>query len=82
MIEARRKEGESASAFLRRFTKKIQMSGVLIRARKTRFKTDPKTKRERQLAAVRRTIIIKERERLYKLGKLEEFDARGKKPRR
>lgn len=74
MIEAKRREGESTSAFLRRFVKKMQLSGVLVRARRTRFKTDPKTKREKQLAAVRRAQTAKERERLYKLGKLDEFD--------
>jgi len=73
MIEAKRKEGESNAAFLRRFTKKIQQSGVLIRARRTRFKTSPKTKREKQLAAIRRKQLLKERERLFKLGKLDEW---------
>lgn len=72
MIEARRKEGESIGAFLRRFTKKVQNSGVLIQARRTRFKAEPKTRREKQLAAVRRAVTLKERERLFKLGKLED----------
>lgn len=73
MIEAKRKEGETTAAFLRRFTKKIQSSGVLLRARKTRFKTDKKTKREKQLAAMRRAETLKERTRLYKLGKVDEW---------
>ncbi len=72
MIEAKRKEGESTAAFLRRFTKKTQLSGVLMRARRTRFKTGKKTKREKQLAAIRRAHLFKERERLFKLGKLDE----------
>ncbi|OGD23998.1 hypothetical protein A2Z10_02025 [Candidatus Azambacteria bacterium RBG_16_47_10] len=72
MIEARRKEGESIGAFLRRFTKKVQNSGVLIQARRKRFKTDPKTRREMQQAATRRASTLKERERLFKLGKLED----------
>ncbi|MBI1755348.1 30S ribosomal protein S21 [Candidatus Azambacteria bacterium] len=73
MIEAKRKEGETAAAFLRRFTKKIQQSGILIRARRTRFKTDKKNKREKQLAAMRRVTSLKERVRLFKLGKLDEW---------
>lgn len=72
MIEARRKEGESVGAFLRRFTKKVQNSGVLIQARRKRFKADQKTRREMQEAAVRRALTLKERERLFKLGKLED----------
>jgi len=73
MIEAKRKEGETTASFLRRFTKKIQQSGVLMRARKTRFKGDKKTKRQKQLSAVRRAHTMKERERLFKLGKLDEW---------
>ena len=71
MIEAKRKDNEAVGAFLRRFTRKVQQSGVLIKSRKLRFKEDKKTKKEKQMAAVRRAISLKERERLFKLGKLE-----------
>ena len=71
MIEAKRKDNEAVGAFLRRFTRKVQQSGVLIKSRKLRFKEDKKTKKEKQMAAVRRAIGLKERERLFKLGKLE-----------
>ena len=71
MIEAKRKDNEAVGAFLRRFTRKVQQSGVLIKSRKLRFKEDKKTKREKQEAAVRRAVSLKERERLFKLGKLE-----------
>ena len=73
MIEARRKDNESIGAFLRRFTKKVQQSGVLIRARRTRFKIDPKNKKEKQQAALRRFRTNQEREKLFKLGKLDEY---------
>jgi len=72
MIKAKRKREESTNAFLRRFTRKVQQSGVLVRARRVRFKADAKTRREKQLAAIRRQKNLKERERLFKLGKLEE----------
>lgn len=71
MIEAKRKDSEAVGAFLRRFSRKVQQSGVLIRARKIRFKADPQTKREKQQAATRRAKNFKDRERLFKLGKLE-----------
>jgi len=71
MIEAKRKDNEAVGAFLRRFSRKVQQSGVLIKSRKLRFKEDKKTKREKQDAAVRRAVNLKERERLFKLGKLE-----------
>jgi len=72
MIEAKRKPRETPGAFLRRFTRKVQQSGVLIRARKIQYRDKPKTKRERRLSALRRDKIMKEREKLFKLGKLEE----------
>ena len=71
MIEAKRKDNEAVGAFLRRFSRKVQQSGVLIKSRKLRFKEDKKTKREKQDAAVRRAVNLKEREGLFKLGKLE-----------
>lgn len=71
MIEAKRKDSEAIGAFLRRFTKKVQQSGVLIRARKIRFKADPLNKKEKQAAATRRAKNFKEREKLFKLGKLD-----------
>ncbi|OGD31346.1 hypothetical protein A3C91_01105 [Candidatus Azambacteria bacterium RIFCSPHIGHO2_02_FULL_52_12] len=73
MIEARRKDNESIGAFLRRFTKKVQQSGVLMRARRIRFKVDAKNKKEKQLAAMRRVRTKQEREKLFKLGKLDEY---------
>lgn len=73
MIEARRKDSESIGAFLRRFTKKVQQSGVLIRARRIRFKVDAKNKKEKQQAALRRVKTHQEREKLFKLGKLDEY---------
>ena len=72
MIEAKRRPRETTGAFLRRFTRKVQQSGVLMRARKIQFREKPKNKRARRLSALRRERILKERERLFKLGKLDE----------
>ncbi len=72
MIEAKRRDGESTGAFLRRFTRKMQQSGVLIRARRTRFLEPKRSKIERREKALRRAKIIREKEKLFKLGKLSE----------
>lgn len=69
-IEVKKKEGESTPSLLRRFSRRIQQSGVLIRARKGRFYISEPTKRQKKLGALRRIEIQKEREKLYKLGKL------------
>lgn len=71
MIETKRKDSEAIGAFLRRFSRKVQQSGVLVRARKIRFKADTETRREKQLAATRRAANFKAREKLFKLGKLD-----------
>lgn len=38
MIEVKRKDNESVGSLLRRFSKKVQQSGLLIQARNSRFK--------------------------------------------
>jgi ribosomal protein S21 len=44
MVEVKRKDNESFDSLLRRFNRKIQQSGILIRARKTRFFTPVKSR--------------------------------------
>ena len=73
MVEVRKKEGESNESLLRRFTKKVQASGVLIRAKKGRFFNPPKSKLELRENAARKKLIQEKKEFLRKIGKLEEF---------
>ena len=70
MVEVKKKEGESFESLLRRFNRKIQQSGVLVRARKTRFFEAPKSKRLVREDARRRAVIKEKREELKKSGKL------------
>lgn len=70
MVEVRRKEGETVGAMLRRFTRRVQLSGVLIAARKNHYHIGKPTKRAVRVRALRRIIKRKEVERLKKLGKL------------
>lgn len=53
-IDVRKKEGESASAFLFRFNKKVQQSGLVreVRSRQTRARAE--NRRTRRLAALYR----------------------------
>ncbi|PJA63930.1 MAG: hypothetical protein CO160_01310 [Candidatus Portnoybacteria bacterium CG_4_9_14_3_um_filter_43_11] len=71
-IEVKRKEGETTRSLLRRFTRRIQQSGILIRARKSRFLEKEKSRRERRGSALRRNKIILEKDKLRKMGLLEE----------
>ncbi len=72
MVEARRRSKESTGALLRRFTRYVQKSRVLLRARKIRHYEPERSRRDRRESALRRIELRKERERLRKLGKLEE----------
>ena len=71
-IEVRKKDNESVGSLMRRFTRSIQQSGVLIRARKIRFKEASKTKREIRESALYRQGKNKEEIKLIKLGKFVE----------
>ena len=83
MVEVRKRDNESTESLLRRFSKRVQQSGVLLRAKKRRFYEAPKNKRAMRSDALRRKTIRDQREQLRKLGKLEEFDLkkRGRRAR-
>ena len=72
MVEVRRREHETIGAMLRRFTRRVQQSGILIRARKMKFHAGKPTKRVVREHALRKIKSNKEKERLEKLGKLPE----------
>ncbi|MCL5666729.1 MAG: 30S ribosomal protein S21 [Patescibacteria group bacterium] len=69
MVEVKRKENESFESLLRRFNRKIQQSGVLVRARRIRFFEPPKSRNLQKVAARRRSQIRSQKEELRKLGK-------------
>jgi ribosomal protein S21 len=54
---------------LRRFTRRVQQSGILLHARRMKFYASKPTKRAGRERALRRIGILKERKRLEKLGK-------------
>ncbi len=69
MVEVKRKDNESFDNLLRRFNRKIQQSGVLIRARKTRFFTPELSRNLKRTDAQRRSEMRIVREELKRLGK-------------
>lgn len=68
MVKVTKKEGESASALMFRFSKKIKQSGVLKEAKKRRFRSRPLNKRKTRLSALHRESKKQEMTRLKKLG--------------
>lgn len=67
-LEVRRKEGESITAFVYRFNKKMQHSGILREAKKRRFTVRTPNKLKRKRSALHRVRKSKERELAKKLG--------------
>jgi ribosomal protein S21 len=82
MVEVKKRENESSESLVRRFTKRVQQSGVLIRAKKRRFYETKKNKRAVRLDALRRENIREQRELLRRQGKLEEFDLKKRGAKR
>ena len=72
MVRVTRRENESNSAFIRRFSRTVQRFGIIVEARKGRFHVQKPNRTGRRRAAARREEKRKEYEKLYKLGKLEE----------
>ncbi|MEW6610880.1 MAG: 30S ribosomal protein S21 [Patescibacteria group bacterium] len=76
-VEVRKKTDESVEGMIRRFTKRVQQSGVVWRAKKGRFYTPPKSKAQLRKDAKRRREMVSKREYLRKIGKLDETEERG-----
>ncbi len=72
MVEVRRKPNESIGSLMRRFNRFIQVSGVLLKAKKSRFRERKKTERKEKMAAIMGMHLSALRRRLEKLGKYDE----------
>lgn len=70
-VEVKRKLKESVSSMLRRFSRKMQLSGVLLSAKKARFQRKKRSKNLRKKDAIYKEGMKKERERLEKMGLLK-----------
>lgn len=83
MVEVRKRDNESSDSLIRRFSRKVQQSGVLLQARKIRFYERKKSQYKQREEAQRKAKFNAERDRLIKLGEIDEFTnprAIGKKP--
>jgi len=65
-MEIKRREGESISAFLYRFSKNIKRSGILREFKKRRHHSRPVTKTKRRASALYREQKKKELEKINK----------------
>jgi len=69
-VEVKKKENETAGSILRRFTKKVQNSGVLPRVRGLRYSGRPVTKFRKNKERVQAIKFKENIEEQIKLGKM------------
>ena len=72
MIQVKKKEKETSENLIRRFSRQVQQSGVLMRARKVRFRNEEKSKTKKRDEALYKIKIRKEIDKLKKLGKFDD----------
>ena len=80
-MEVKRKPNESIGALTRRFTRLIQRSGLIVRAKKSKYFERKTTSRIEKNRAIMRQELRSLRERLEKLGKYDDetFEVEKKK---
>ncbi|OGF74775.1 hypothetical protein A3J56_01580 [Candidatus Giovannonibacteria bacterium RIFCSPHIGHO2_02_FULL_46_20] len=71
MVQVIKKENESTGAMLRRFSKRVQLSRFVSRARSRRFYVPLGSDYTKKKEALRRVAWEKDMERTRKLGKVE-----------
>ncbi|PIR72152.1 MAG: 30S ribosomal protein S21 [Candidatus Nealsonbacteria bacterium CG10_big_fil_rev_8_21_14_0_10_36_24] len=70
-LEVQKQGKESPQSLVRRFSKKVKQSGILLQAKKNRFQEKPKSKQLKKRSALRREQLKKEYEILEKMGKIK-----------
>lgn len=70
VLEVRKQPKETTQSLVHRFSKRVRESGILFRARKTRFRKRPRSAQAKKAAALRREALKKKYKKLEKLGKL------------
>ncbi len=72
MVEVKKKDRESSDSLIKRFSRRVQQSGVLLSARKGRFYAKPQSRRQVRESAMYRSRVKKEVDKLKKMGKFDE----------
>jgi len=70
-LEIKKEGRETSQNLVRRFSRRMKQSGILLRARKARFQKKSQSQQMKKRSALRREELKKEYEKLEKLGKLK-----------
>lgn len=75
-VEVRKNNQESTANLIRRFTKRVQGSGVLMRLRKNRYYTRLKSSNVNRSKKLVKLENKEKYEKLIKLGKVQDYASR------
>lgn len=75
-VEVSKKENETSSNLLRRFSRKIQSLNLIKRVRSNRYSSRPLSQFKKQKQALKKIEKKEEFQRLYKLGKIKNARSR------
>lgn len=68
MVEVEKKDKETSESLIRRFSRRMQESKVLVKARQSQFKVKEKSKKQLKEDALYRKKVKKEADKLKKMG--------------
>lgn len=78
-VEVTKNNTENTTSLIRRFTKRVQGSGILPRVRSLRYWERPASEFKKKKQILRKIERREEFELLYKQGKVEERKGRGRR---
>jgi len=81
-LEIKKQNRETSQGLIRRFSRSVQKSGILIQARKIRFQKRKKSEQMKKRAALRREELKKKYKRLRKLGEIKQKWASSRKSKK
>lgn len=66
MLQVTRKDNsESSESMIRRFNKKVALSGILVTAKKKRYFEKPISKKEQRISAIRKKVRREQKTREF-----------------
>ncbi len=68
-LEIKKQENENTQGLVRRFSKRLQQSGILVKARKIRFRAEKESVQAKKKRALRKEVLRKRYQKLVKMGK-------------
>ena len=79
VIEVKKNANENNMSLVRRFTRKVQESGIIQKVKGKRYNKRAESKVKVKLSALKRIANKKNQEKLFKLGKINKSTKKGHK---